>query len=42
MVPKSQSPKDLAAVAAQAAQAVTAGVPLAYDATAGPVVGPKQ
>jgi hypothetical protein len=41
-VPKSQSKKDKAAVAAQAAAAVAAGVPLAYDSTAGPVVGPKQ
>ena len=41
-VPKSQSKKDKDAVAAQAAAAVAAGVPLAYDSTAGPVVGPKQ
>jgi len=41
-VPKSQSQKDKDAVAAQAAAAVAAGVPLAYDSTAGPVVGPKQ
>jgi len=41
-VPQSQSKKDLAAVAAQAAAAVAAGLPLAYDSTVGPVVGPKQ
>jgi hypothetical protein len=41
-VPKSQSQKDKAAVAAQAAAAVAAGKPLAYDSTAGPVAGPKQ
>ncbi|MBI3921659.1 MAG: HYR domain-containing protein, partial [Armatimonadetes bacterium] len=41
-VPKSQSRKDLDAVVAQAAAAIAAGVPLAYDSTAGPVIGPKQ
>lgn len=41
-VPKSQSEKDLDAVAAQAAAAVAAGVPLPYDSTAGPEIGPKQ
>jgi hypothetical protein len=41
-VPKSQSQKDKDAVAAQAAAAVAAGVPLRYDSTSGPVVGPKQ
>ncbi|NCO95378.1 MAG: hypothetical protein COZ06_25995 [Armatimonadetes bacterium CG_4_10_14_3_um_filter_66_18] len=41
-VPMSQSAKDKDAVAAQVAAAVAAGVPLPYDSTAGPVVGPKQ
>jgi hypothetical protein len=37
-----QSQKDKNAVAAQATAAVAAGVPLAYDSTAGPMMGPKQ
>ena len=41
-VPKSLSKKDKDSVAAQAAAAVAAGVPLPQDSTAGPVVGPKQ
>lgn len=41
-VAKSQSKADKAAVAAQAAAALAAGSPLAYDAFAGPVTGPKQ
>jgi hypothetical protein len=41
-VPKSQSKRDRDDVAAQAAAAVAAGVPLAYDSTAGPEIGPKQ
>ncbi len=41
-VSHSQSKADLAAVAAEAAGYVAAGVPLPYDSTAGPVIGPKQ
>ncbi|MDD5038950.1 MAG: VWA domain-containing protein [Dehalococcoidales bacterium] len=41
-VPKSQSKKDINAVTAQAATAMAASIPLPYDSTVGPVIGPKQ